>query len=618
MTYRWTLADGLGLVVGLTALAWLPGAADPAAMPKLTVLLAGTLALSPFVLRRILGSSRPGLFQLLVASAAPLMALWGFISLIASDAPWQSSLFGWWGRGVGWLALLSVTILAVGAATLDRNEVRRALDWILGAAAIAAFIGLLQFSGLLANESGMGGAVTATMGNTNFSAAFFAITGTLAIGRAFLAKDWRLRTAFGALAAVLALLTWATATLQGPITFAAGAAAFLCLACLSYRGRGQIAAISGGAVLLVAGLAGVVMTLLRIGPFARLWQEETLIIREQYWLSAVEMLRVLPVFGTGPDGFARYVSELRPESYVTILDPTLRVSAAHNIALQIGATLGWPALALWLVLFVGSGILVVITVFRLKDRERLLAATVAAGLAAYLLQGMISIDMLPLLALGWALAGLSIGVTSKRRPQVEAPAPSGSSARARRAKAAAASWSPPAGPRQPTWTYVASAILAVAGLWIGGQMIALINKTQSNLTVDELLAFMEDPAAPCPARLGAVTQNVPQLPPEQGRDYLIRATRIDDRCLPLVILEADAALQVEDLPAADSASARAVELDPLMVDAWVVRGLTLAREGDVAGAQAALDRAEQLLAIYKDPAKWDPNVQRLRDELAGA
>lgn len=618
MTYRWTLADGLGVVVGLTALAWLPGATDPVAFPKLTVLLAGALSLSPFVVRRIAGPRRPRLPQLLVVAAAPAIVLWALASLLASDAPWQSSLFGWWGRGVGWLALISVAILVVAGATLDRDEVRRTIDWILGSTAMAALMGLLQFSGVVSNEAGMGGAVTATMGNTNFSAAFFAITGTLAFGRAFQAKDWRLRTAFGTLAAVLASLAWATATLQGPITLAVGLAAFLCLAGLSFRGRGQVFAIAGGAVVLIAGVASASMTLLRIGPFSRLWEEETLIIREQYWLSGIEMLRALPVFGTGPDGFARYVSEFRPESYVRTVDPTIRVSAAHNVLLQVGATLGWPALLLWLVLFLGAAALVVVTVFRVKGHQRLTAATVAAGLAAYVAQGMISIDMLPLLVLGWALAGLGIGVSNSSQPQVVIPPPKRSSSRARRERAAAASSSSPESQRQPTWAYVACAALAAAGLWIGGQMVALIGKPQSNLTADELRDFVTNPAAPCPARLNVMSQYLTQLPAETARDYLSWATQVDDRCLPLITLEADIALQVGDVSAADIASDRAVELDPLMTDAWVVRGLALARKGDTVGAQAALDRAEQLLTLYKDPGKWNPNVQQLRDELGGS
>lgn len=58
--------------------------------------------------------------------------------------------------------------------------------------------------------------------------------------------------------------------------------------------------------------------------------------------------------------------EVRPESYVEILGPTLRVSAAHNVALPFGAVLGYMGLVMWIIAFFGTGFVLLVQIVRVS------------------------------------------------------------------------------------------------------------------------------------------------------------------------------------------------------------------------------------------------------------
>lgn len=228
---------------------------------------------------------------------------------------------------------------------------------------------------------------------------------------------------------------------------------------LLYRGRFRAVGLAASAVVLVVGGALLVASFFAAGPLARLWSERTFDIRQEYWQSAINIMNGLPDFGSGPDGFSRYVAEYRPESYVELLGPTLRVSAAHNIALQFGAVLGWLGLILWIVLFVGTGVLLLARIVRKPVASIGLTASVVGAFAAYFIQGMISIDMLPLLATGWLVAGLAMACA--REPAPAAPPEPTVVPKTRKAKASAVLRTPQRydGPGTPLW------VPATVGYW---------------------------------------------------------------------------------------------------------------------------------------------------------
>ena len=608
---KFGLADALGIVGALVAIAWLPGAVDPLTYPKLLVLVAGGLAVAPAVVQRWRAPGRPAGVSLIPAVSAIAIVVWGAISMIATSAPLWGTLMGWWGRGDGLLAWLGASILLVGAITLSRPEVERAVLWLLGGATIVALVGVLQAVGVPILE-GAGGQVVGLMGNTNFAAGYFAIMGPLALGRALMTGAVWLRVWGAGLFVVIAALAVLTDAVQGPAALAAGVVATGVAYALLYRGRFRVAGlISAGVLLLLCALA-LVGSFVRVGPIAGLWSERTFDIRQQYWQAGFNIMNGLPIFGTGPDNFARYVAEYRPESYVELLGPTLRVSAAHNVALQFGAVTGWLGLLLWITLFTSAVILLLVRVVRAPVASIALTASVMGALAAYLVQGMVSIDMLPLLATGWLVAGLAVALSRESVPAASAEQP-----KTRKAKAATNA-SPQTAPSASgnVWVVGIGAVLAFgAAILVGAQMSAA-GAVQTLASQEQAIAFVESPMTPCPLRVQVAQQVLQQLPPEVAGPAVVSATDLDRRCSPLISFTADLALQSGQLELADEATREGIAYDPLHDLAWALRARYLLAVGDLPGAQEAAAEAQRVQALYPEDARDPALIEGLLNDIA--
>jgi O-antigen ligase len=613
------LPDALGLIASLVAVAWLPGAADPLTNIKLLFLVAGGLAIGPAVYRRWrdrlkeTGTARS--IVLIPSAAAVAIVLWGLVSVIGSGAPLWNSLFGWWGRGDGLLAWIGASILLLGAASLSREEVHRAISWMLAGASLVALIGLLQVASVSVPPGAPLGIASGTMGNTNFAAGYFAIIGVLALGRGLGKGPLWQRIWGGSLFVVLAFLAWRTLSDQGPLALAAGVAALAVSSALLYRGQWRIPGLVAAGSLVAAGCAVVVASFVRAGPLASIWSDRTFDIRQQYWQSAINIMNGLPVFGTGPDGFSRYVAEFRPESYVELLGPTLRVSAAHNIALQFGAVLGWLGLILWIVLFIGTGVALLVRIVRAPVGSIALTASVAGAFTAYLVQGMVSIDMLPLLATGWLVAGLALACA--RESVVEVAPESVEAPKTRKAKAASVSRTPKKfdGPSTPVWVPVTGGVLALGAAILVGSQIGLTNQVQSINSQEQALDFIANPMTPCVLRVQVTQQVIQQLPAEVSVPAALQATDLDRRCPPMINFASDVLVQQQRLDEAATYTAGGVEFDPLLDLAWVLRSRYYLGVGDIPAAEAAAEEARRVQALYPEGASDPALVETLINDI---
>lgn len=592
---RFGLSDALGFVGALVAVAWLPNSFDPMTPAKLLVLAAGGACVAPAVVVRWRSMGRPMWPVMIPCVAVVMLVLWGAISWIATAAPFWDALFGWWGRGDGWLAWLSSALLLLGAVTLSTREVQRTITWLLGGATVVVIIGMLQVAGV-SIAPGNGGPVVGLMGNTNFAAGYFAILALLALGRALTPVPLWHRLWAGVLFLSLAFLAWATTALQGPAALAAGVVAFVIAYGLLYRGPHRKAGLIAVGALVLLCLVALVLSLVAVGPIASLWRDSGFVGRQMHWGSGLRILAGEPWFGTGPGGFTRYVSEYRPESYLQARGPFVRISASHNIALQFGAVLGFPGLILWLLAFLGTAFALTMRIVRAPVISIGLTASVAAAFTTFLVQGMVSIDMLPLLATGWLIAGLALACA--REPMTV----SGSIAR----RSASSTDLPPESSgnleRSSTarWIPVVGGIAGIAVAIVVGTQVSLSHRLWLGLSPDQMLTVVTDPKTPCLVR-SQIAQQLPlALSPGISSAAIMQSTEIDRRCPPMIMFAAQVAVSERILPLAGTYTADAVAFDPLLDSAWVMRGRYFLGAGDIPAAEAAAAEARRVLALYPE------------------
>jgi O-antigen ligase len=593
------LGHYVGVALFLIAVVWLPGTADQFVGPRMVILAALGIGILPYALVRWLSiPAKPTATQGAVGGFVAF-ALWAAVSAIGSGAPLALSIFGWWGRDVGLLTIWGALGLLIAAVTLSARQILQALSWALLGAAVVALIGLLQLAGLRIAE-GVGGIVTLNMGNANFAAAYAGITASLAAGMALrpsLEPWWR--AAVGVLAVVLVALSLATGSLQGPLTallgiwIVLGLSARLRPSTLARRLSLTWIAVSGLLVLLVlASFAG-------LGPIASIWREDTIAIRVEYWRTSFAVTEGLPLFGSGPDGFARYLGEFRPESYVEILGPANNVSAAHNIALNWAATLGLPALLLWMAA-VGAVLWLVVRKAIAPSREgrSVLLPGIAGAFVAYLAQGMVSIDMIPLMSLGWVLAGMMIALACT--PD-DADSPRFAPATARSSGV--------------TLTLAAGAAVAVIAGVSASVQVLKTDGIRSADSPEAAISFMTDSLVPCDARREVTEQVLKQLPIEQSVDATIRATRLDPRCPYMVNLEADATIKVRAMAEATVATAEGVAFDPLYDVSWVLKARRELILGQVEAARTSAAEAERVQSLYPESQRDFGLIRNLEADI---
>lgn len=280
-----------------------------------------------------------------------------------------------------------------------------------------------------------------SLGNPNFTGGFLGATLPLALYLTVTSKEKAARVAFGVLASLQVVALWLTASRGGLAAALAGSAVF---AAAHVRHIPRLIkrrlAIGFGVLLVAAVLAisqakvdpqveGAEPTVLgvSISPKALL---ET---RLDFWKTAVSIFSDHPILGTGPDTYYANYPLKRPAENGG--DPALQLeNNPHNIFLAHAVGSGILGLGAYLLMVCSA----LVFAFR-KIREtsepqtKLLLVTFTSLLVAYLTQGLVSIDHVPLAMLGWIAIG-AIAVLAEPATETAREALAAASAKAGRGK----------------------------------------------------------------------------------------------------------------------------------------------------------------------------------------
>ena len=413
--------------VAAAPLVFWTGSGDIFGLPKLAIIsvLVAVAAVSAATSSK--GAARrapqsvvvPALLYVVVLAAAT----------IASIAP-TTSFFGTYERYGGllstlvWLAgaWLAVLVSAKRPAFLDRLRIA-----IVASSAVLALYVLAQWLGFDAIEwtDEIGNVVryhAGSMGNSNFAGGQLGIALPLALSLVFAERRRPRRVAAAlAVAGLCAASLWVTSSRGGLVAAIAGCATlglFHHRTLLPSR-RARVFGAVALTVVVILGI-GVATRLTAVSTVGRdpLLRTESAGARLRTWTAATEMTLDRPAIGHGPDTFG-----LLYPSYRTAADARqhgLRITdKPHNIVLEHLAA-GGPLLAgAYLLLLWRVGRRLVEGWRRSDDAGR--AAAFGGATAAYLAQGMVSIDVPPLAFLGGILlaacvAAVPASEASERRP----------------------------------------------------------------------------------------------------------------------------------------------------------------------------------------------------------
>ena len=84
----------------------------------------------------------------------------------------------------------------------------------------------------------------------------------------------------------------------------------------------------------------------------------------------------------------------------------------------------------------------------------------------------------------------------------------------------------------------------------------------------------------------------------------------------MIHFQSELAINTGDLQLAGESTLQGIQYDPLLPVSWILRGLLLLQQGDIAGARQALAEAERVAALSPGEGAAESQVAVLRDQIA--
>lgn len=318
-------------------------------------------------------------------------------------------LWGTWGRNNGLLTTISLLALALLTALMAKRAdfLFKLLATLEVFVLIAGLYGLVQKLGLDPVQWSAENQVFSFFGNTNFASAIFALgTMTSLVLGFFFEQRQRYRLLQIILAGFSSFMTYLTGSLQGLI--AIGIAIFLMVYFVlrqKNKNLGRTFFVSGlicGSFVL-PGFAGV-------GFFGSILEQYTIKLRFQYWLIGLEMGSKNLLSGVGVDAYGDSYRENRPLELIRQTTLDLVTNNAHNVFIQVFATLGLLGLVAVLIPFLLGTYRASKVLWSSDNKTEVSIVIVFISLWS---MALISIDNIAVAIWNWIFLGATLGIKSQ-------------------------------------------------------------------------------------------------------------------------------------------------------------------------------------------------------------
>lgn len=343
-----------------------------------------------------------------------------FVSAIGNNLTIPQFFLGAWARNNGLAFYVAIFMLFVVTVNLKSSGLAysalKALSVTGIISVIYAWLQLLNFDVLnsffpLYNSKLL---VYSFFGNTNFFSAFFSFS-FLANIAIICTPNFSKRDKIASFVIIFLSIPFLfIVDLQGLLLAIFGSVSIITFWLhFQFKSKNNFLTMSKIIYLIPLLLIGISALILKVQNRLNIQELISLEDRFYYWRSAFEMIRSNPWFGVGPDSFGNWIGIYRTKEFYYFrdqlgVDPGY-TDNAHNVFLQIGATLGIPALVLYflLLVFVLKRSLIA---FRVTS-NKLLVFSLITIFFSYLAQSLISIDHLGISVWGWVVGGILVNIS---------------------------------------------------------------------------------------------------------------------------------------------------------------------------------------------------------------
>ena len=379
---------------------------DPFNLPKMCVLaVCGLLILGGILsnLRSILQNYSKTIFVVIG------LLLLDIVIIVATSKPSLiEQLYGLFGRNTGALTYISLVGILVGGIVLSsENKIESFAKITLIIGLISSIYGHLQYFGMepFPYVSIYERNVFSTFGNSNFQSAFMAMIAVMSCALAFKsgASHWY-RIGASIFSANCIIGIYETNAQQGFLSlfFAICVVAIVFLLNRKYFFLVKVSFMGTASALIL-----VVLSIFNVGLKIDFLSNASVIARKFYWESAANTMINHPLLGVGMDGFGDWY--LRERSVAAVkFNAGLTTDAAHNVALDLGASGGIPLLVLYLTIIFFT----IRAIYRISRLDQPISANLYGlmGLwVAFQVQSLVSINQIGIAIWGWVSSGLIIG-----------------------------------------------------------------------------------------------------------------------------------------------------------------------------------------------------------------
>ena len=334
-------------------------------------------------------------------------------TLLFSGAPLNQQIWGSFGRNTGFLTYFSLLVILLASTLITNTDFSSKLikSLIFTAVPMTSYC-LIQ----IANLDPIGWSEKlpfGTLGNINFSSAFFGLSSIACLGF-FLSKSNSLfsRVLCLTLIAVDLLIVYSTGSIQGILIFASGAS-FLVFSRIRSSTRLRNLRFLYIATLLI----GVFLTLIGLmnkGPLAKLLFAPSIVFRTDYWHAGWKMTLERPFFGVGLDSYGDWYRQARGLISTTRNSPDRISNTAHNIFLDISSNGGFFLLLSYLGIVVYT-LLLSIKYFKSNKTHDVIFSTMFSLWIGFMIMSLVSINQIGVGIWGWLFNGALIGYVWKSR-----------------------------------------------------------------------------------------------------------------------------------------------------------------------------------------------------------